>query len=105
MFLLQEYCEMYPLNSYCKDYKIRPIFFYFRSTVRCTPLTVIVKRRTDLLAEITDDGFNPTKIYIDQGHSIKWQWKQCTAPHSVQEVKYNIEKGCFRKEAENAEYV
>ena len=69
--------------------------------MRCTPLTVTVKRRVDLVAEVTDDGFMPDIIYIDQGHSVKWQWKGCASPHSVKEVKYEIGKACFKKEAEN----
>ncbi|XP_063446523.1 uncharacterized protein LOC134726026 isoform X8 [Mytilus trossulus] len=92
-------------GKYNQQFNLEGEYKFAINNVRCTPLTVVVKRRTDLLAEITDDGFNPKKIYIDQGHSIKWQWKQCTAPHSVQEVKYCIEKGCFKKEAENAEVV
>ncbi|CAC5396477.1 unnamed protein product [Mytilus coruscus] len=92
-------------GQYNQQFNLEGEYKFAINNVRCTPLTVVVKRRTDLLAEITDDGFNPKKIYIDQGHSIKWQWKQCTAPHAVQEVKYCIEKGCFKKEAENAEVV
>lgn len=76
----------------------------FRAGVRCTPLLITVKRRIDLLADITDDGFMPDVIYIDQGHSIKWQWKNCTSPHSVQEVKYDLTKACFRRE-ENTGFV
>ena len=75
-----------------------------RSGIRCTPLLVTVRRRTDIIAEVTDDGFQPDIIYIDQGHSIKWQWKQCSSPHSVQEVKYEISRACFKKDPDNAGY-
>lgn len=88
----------YNLSALHKTTKI----FIFRTGIRCTPLNVVVKRRVDLLADVNDDGFNPKIIYIDQGHSIKWQWKQCTVPHSVQEVKYVIDRSCFKKDAENA---
>lgn len=63
---------------------------------------VTVRRRVDLVTEVTDDGFTPDIIYIDQGHSIKWQWKGCTSPHSVQEVKYEMNKACFKRDIESS---
>jgi plastocyanin len=63
---------------------------------------VMVKRRLDLVAEITDDGFTPDIIYLDQGHSIKWTWKGCSIPHSIQEVKYEMSKACFKREMDTS---
>jgi len=62
---------------------------------------VTVRRRIDLQADVTDAGFAPDAIYIDQGHSIKWQWKNCATPHSVQEVKYEMNKACFKRDTES----
>ena len=75
---------------------------FFRSGIRCTPLLVTVRRRVDLVAEVTDTGFQPDIIYIDQGHSIKWQWRDCNSPHSIQEVKYDMMKACFKKDSDSA---
>ncbi|XP_041347758.1 uncharacterized protein LOC121367568 [Gigantopelta aegis] len=72
---------------------------------RCTPLSVIVRRRMDLQAEVTDDGFNPELIYIDQGHAVKWLWKNCMMPHYIQEVVYCIDRGCFKKQPANTSVV
>lgn len=73
----------------------------YRAGVRCTPLLITVKRRIDLLADVTDEGFMPDIIYIDQGHSIKWQWKNCTSPHSIQEVRYDMSKACFKRDTDS----
>lgn len=70
--------------------------------MRCTPLLITVRRRIDLQADVTDDGFMPDIIYIDQGHSIKWTWKGCSSPHSVQAVKYDMSKACFKRDVESS---
>jgi len=64
-------------------------------------LLITVKRRIDLLADVTDEGFMPDIIYIDQGHCIKWNWKACSSPHSIMEVKYDMTKACFKRDTEN----
>ena len=69
------------------------------SGFRCTPLLVRVRRKTDLLAEVTDDGFMPDIIYIDQGTSIRWTWRQTSVPHTVSEVNYVFDKGCLSRQA------
>lgn len=79
---------------YSKLYQRIP---FFRDKVRCTPLTVIVKRRLPLRASVTDKGFQPKIIAIDQGDTIEWSWKECTVPHSIQEVNYLLDKGVFVK--------
>ncbi|GFR62052.1 hypothetical protein ElyMa_001861900 [Elysia marginata] len=66
--------------------------------IRCTPFTVIVKRRMELVADVTDDGFNPPIICLDQGHTVRWSWKSCETPHTVNEVHYVMEKGCLRRQ-------
>ncbi|XP_033744669.1 uncharacterized protein LOC117330483 isoform X1 [Pecten maximus] len=70
--------------------------------IRCTPLSVTVKRKVDLLIEITDEGFQQSVIYVDQGHSVKWHWTDCKTPHAVQKVEYSIEKKCFVRNTENS---
>ncbi|GFN84346.1 fibronectin, partial [Plakobranchus ocellatus] len=66
--------------------------------IRCTPFSVFVKRRTELLADVTDQGFNPPIICLDQGHTVRWSWKACETPHTVNEVHYVMEKGCLRRQ-------
>ncbi|XP_025107507.1 uncharacterized protein LOC112572161 isoform X5 [Pomacea canaliculata] len=71
------------------------------SGIRCTPLMVKVRRRTDLTVEVTDEGFMPTIMYIDQGTSVKWSWKQTVVPHTVTEMTYVEEKGCLCRHSSN----
>ncbi|KAK3579080.1 hypothetical protein CHS0354_029940 [Potamilus streckersoni] len=70
--------------------------------IRSTPLTVTVKRSKDLLAKITDDGFIPDVIDLEEGQSIRWQWNDCSVPHSVQELKFCLDKAGFKKEADSS---
>ncbi|KAL3853216.1 hypothetical protein ACJMK2_016773 [Sinanodonta woodiana] len=70
--------------------------------IRSTPLAVTVKRSKDLPAEITDDGFIPDVIDIEEGQSIRWQWNNCSVPHSVQELKFCQDKAGFKKEADSS---
>lgn len=58
---------------------------------------MIVRRRLPLRAEVTDEGFNPKIIAIEQGDTVEWSWKDCSVPHSVQEVNYLFDKGVFVK--------
>ncbi|XP_012935394.1 uncharacterized protein LOC101845075 isoform X2 [Aplysia californica] len=66
--------------------------------IRCTPFIVNVKRRADLHADVADDGFNPRIICIDQGHAVRWTWKACNTPHTVNEIFYVMERGCFKRQ-------
>ncbi|KAK2161586.1 hypothetical protein LSH36_114g03026, partial [Paralvinella palmiformis] len=61
--------------------------------LRCTPLTVEVYPHKDVEAELTDDGFSPKLIRIDEGSSVKWMWSGCSVPHSLVEVKYSHKSG------------
>lgn len=72
-------------------------FFFYSKTIRCTPCTVHVTARTDLHADVTDKGFIPSLIYLDQGHTVCWSWESSGIPHTVTEVSYAVDKGCFRK--------
>ncbi|ESO91438.1 hypothetical protein LOTGIDRAFT_153880 [Lottia gigantea] len=69
------------------------------SGMRCTPLNVIVKKRSDYDARVTDNGFQPEIINIDIGHSVKWWWKNCSVPHTIQEITYIMDRGCFQKQS------
>ncbi|XP_052779768.1 uncharacterized protein LOC128217013 isoform X4 [Mya arenaria] len=89
-------------GQYEQQFNMEGEYKFALSGVRCTPLLITVRRRIDLLADVTDDGFTPDVIYIDQGHSIKWQWKNCTSPHSVQEVKYEMNAACFKRDPESS---
>lgn len=82
------------------EHKLKNIIC-IRSGIRCTPLMVKVRRRTDLTVEVTDEGFMPTIMYIDQGTSVKWSWKQTVVPHTVTEMTYVEEKGCLCRHSSN----
>ncbi|XP_067685414.1 uncharacterized protein [Haliotis asinina] len=73
--------------------------------VRCTPLAVLVRRRMDLQAVVTDEGFSPDIIEIFQGHTVKWSWKQCAVPHTIKEVILCMDRGSFRKQPTNSSVV
>ncbi|XP_076447663.1 uncharacterized protein LOC143284653 isoform X3 [Babylonia areolata] len=68
------------------------------SGIRCTPLMIRVRRKTDLLAEVTDEGFSPEVIYVDQGSTVRWSWKQTAVPHTITEVNYVFDKGCLNRQ-------
>lgn len=89
-------------GQYVQQFNLEGEYKFALSGVRCTPLLVTVRRKVDLIAEVTDAGFQPDIICIDQGHCIKWQWKNCSSPHSVQEVKYEMSKACFKKDPDTA---
>ena len=70
--------------------------------LRCTPLTIEVYTRKDIEAELTDEGFAPELIRIDEGSSVKWSWSGCQLPHSLVEVKYSHKSGALvQKESAN----
>eukprot|EP00105_Crassostrea_gigas_P035802 XP_019919950.1 PREDICTED: uncharacterized protein LOC105321045 [Crassostrea gigas] len=84
-------------DNYIQQFNLEGEYKFAVDKVRCTPLTVIVKRRLPLRASVTDKGFQPKIIAIDQGDTIEWSWKECTVPHSIQEVNYLLDKGVFVK--------
>ena len=61
--------------------------------LRCTPLTVEVYPRKDIEADLTDDGFIPHLIRIDEGNTVKWSWWECHGPQHVSELKFNHASG------------
>ena len=61
--------------------------------IRCTPLTITVVERKELVAEVSDEGFHPKLMRVDERNSILWQWKNCSVPHNVYEVKFNPKTG------------
>ncbi|XP_048739977.2 uncharacterized protein LOC125654190 isoform X5 [Ostrea edulis] len=84
-------------DNYIQQFNLEGEYKFAVSKIRCTPLTVIVRRRLPLRAEVTDEGFNPKIIAIEQGDTVEWSWKDCSVPHSVQEVNYLFDKGVFVK--------
>ncbi|XP_064633270.1 uncharacterized protein LOC135491376 [Lineus longissimus] len=56
--------------------------------LRCTPLTITVRDREDIRADLRDTGFLPNVIHVEQGNAIKWQWKQTIVPRMMYEVQY-----------------
>ncbi|KAK3103976.1 hypothetical protein FSP39_023382, partial [Pinctada imbricata] len=87
-------------GNYVQKFTLEGEYKFAIQSVRCTPLNVIVKRRMPLQAAIVNEKFDPQIIEIDQGHSINWSWNFTEVPHSVQEVQYVMDKGCFMKVAD-----
>ncbi|CAH1782616.1 unnamed protein product [Owenia fusiformis] len=74
-------------------------FKFVSSGLRCTPLTINVGAKQDIKAEVTDTGFSPRVIHIDERHAIKWTWAKCDVPHTVYEVKHcNRHSGLLKVE-------
>ncbi|XP_070557721.1 uncharacterized protein [Ptychodera flava] len=57
----------------------------FHNTTK--PFVVTVHSRAEIAAEVTDNGFSPVVIRINQGNTIKWLWNSCEVIHSVYECK------------------
>ncbi|XP_055958273.1 uncharacterized protein LOC126828357 [Patella vulgata] len=90
---------------YHQQFNIEGEYKFALSGIRCTPVTVNVKRKMDLEARVTDNGFQPSIIHVDQGHAITWSWKNCSVPHTMQEVTFLMDRGCFKKQSTNPSMV
>lgn len=64
--------------------------------IRFTPFTVTVKKRSDIIVEVTDDGFFPAILDINQGQGVHWVWRSCSVPHTVKEYTYLFNKRAFQ---------
>ena len=58
--------------------------------IKTSPLTLEVHKRKDVLADVTDRGFSPHLVRIDEGNAVLWKWDACSIPHTVSEVKYSM---------------
>jgi hypothetical protein len=72
-----------------EDYAQRHYYHFLSSAgLRCTPLTITVRDREDIRADLKDIGFVPNVIHLEQGNAIKWQWKTTNVPRMIFEVQY-----------------
>ena len=62
--------------------------------MKISPLVIEVHPRKDIEATLSDDGFEPAIIRLDEGNSITWTWKDCQLPHSVVEATFDL-KTCI----------
>ena len=50
---------------------------------------------------ITDDGFVPKIVKIDEGHSVRWSWSGLSIPHTIYEAEYcDPHSGLYRTSRE-----
>ena len=63
--------------------------------IKCTPLKVEVFPRKEIEVSVTDNGFKPHIVRIDEGNAISWAWSECDIPHTCIEVKFSHRKGCL----------
>ena len=64
-------------------------------------ITVVPEQPTSIL--ITDDGFMPKIIQIDEGTSIKWVWTKLAIAHSIYQAEYcDTHHGLYRTSKELA---
>lgn len=61
--------------------------------LRCIPATVFVDEKRDVEAELTDKGFKPPVIRIDEGSAIQWKWSGCDVAHVITEATYSHRTG------------
>ena len=61
--------------------------------LKCTPLTIEVYPRKDIESTLTDEGFEPKIIRVDEGNSVRWSWSGCEQPHSIQEANFSHKTG------------
>jgi len=57
------------------------------------PVTVIVDEKRDIEAELTDNGFKPPVIRIDEGTAIQWKWSGCEVARVITEATYSHRTG------------
>ncbi|CAD5112727.1 DgyrCDS1945 [Dimorphilus gyrociliatus] len=80
---------------YEEQFNLSGFYKFVSLGIKCTPLTIEVYERTNIEAELGDEGFFPKILRIDEGNTIEWRWKNCLIPHSITEVKYFHRWGKF----------
>jgi len=61
--------------------------------MRCVPVTVVVDGKKDIEAELSDKGFKPPVIRIDEGTAIQWKWSGCEVARVISEATYSHRTG------------
>jgi len=67
--------------------------FFDSGGLRCVPVTVVVDPKRDVEAELTDKGFKPPVIRLDEGSAIQWKWSACEVAHTINEATYSHRTG------------
>ncbi|ELT90741.1 hypothetical protein CAPTEDRAFT_219540 [Capitella teleta] len=76
-----------------QQFNMRGEFKFVSAGLRVTPLTVEVFERKDIKCNVSDAGFEPKIIRVDEGNFVHWSWAQCSVPRSVIEMKYSHKSG------------
>ena len=63
--------------------------YIFSAGIRCTPVTITVFPRKEIQATVTDEGFSPKIIRMDEGNRVMFRWADCDVPHTVSQVYYS----------------
>ena len=50
-------------------------------------LTVTVGGPTPHVIHVSDEGFKPTSLHIDQEETVTWVWEACSLPHAVHQLE------------------
>ena len=67
--------------------------FFNSSGMKCTPLTIEVFARKSVQCQVSDDGFSPRMVRLDEGNRVDWSWSSCSVGHTVTELVYNTSTG------------
>lgn len=65
-------------------------YFFSSQGVKCEPLVIEVHPRRDVESIVTDTGFEPHLIRLDEGNAVKWTWNDCERPHKITEATFNL---------------
>jgi len=57
------------------------------------PVTVTVDTKRDIEAVLSNKGFKPTVIRIDEGTAVQWSWSACEVPVVISEATYSHRTG------------
>jgi len=60
------------------------------------PVTITVDAKRDIEAVLTNKGFKPPVIRIDEGTAIMWKWSACEVPVVISEATYSHSTGKLR---------
>ena len=51
--------------------------------------------RKDVEVTLSDEGFSPKIVRIDEGNTVEWSWKNCSVAHSIFEMRYSHKLGAL----------
>ena len=86
---------------YIRSPAVTAYIIHFQHHIAYYPLTIEVYPRRATECELTDDGFSPSLLRLDEGSTVRWHWSGTSVGHTITEVRYSHKTGRFaRKETD-----